>query len=103
MGDVEKAWLEIDLGSQLPSRSLCGWMITEKGVSYCQAQEENACALIGLLEVVLREDGPGWLGTETMRQGGVLGRGACEMHRSNWWLNQMVLKKMGEKSLKMAC
>lgn len=49
------------------------------------------------------EDGPGWLRTETMRRGGVLGGGAWETHRSSWWLNQMVWKKTGEKSLKVAC
>lgn len=75
---MEKAQLEIDPDAQLPSRSLCGWRIPEKGVSSHRAQEENAHAPIGLLEAVSREDGPGWLRTETARHSGVLGRGAGE-------------------------
>ncbi|XP_029876426.1 uncharacterized protein LOC115343956 [Aquila chrysaetos chrysaetos] len=124
LGDVEKAQLEIDPGAQLPSRSLCGWRIPERGVSSRQAQEENARAPIGLLEAVSREDGPGWLRAETARHSGVLGGGAGEepgwwagnggsmpparqgrgkeaaaflqvgMLRHNRWLNQAVRKKM---------
>lgn len=80
---MEKAQLETDPGAQHPSRSLCGWRIPERGVSSHQAQEENARAPIGLLEAVSREDGPGWLRTETAQHSSVLGGGAGE--EPGWW------------------
>lgn len=64
---MKKAWLEIDPSAQLSSRSLCSWRILERNMD----QEENGCVLTGLLEVVLREDGQGWLRTETTQHSGL--------------------------------
>lgn len=47
-------------------------------MSYHHAQEEEDSALIGLLEVVSMENGPGWLSGETAWYSGMLGERAGE-------------------------